>query len=61
MRWAPVVEKPPKDGQYYAWSDRLGRVVMGYVNGSWGAQAPSWWLQNDGSPHQNPDGSFTNV
>jgi hypothetical protein len=58
MRWAPIVEKPERDGQYFVWSDRLGRVVMGYRDGSWGGQAPQFWLASDQCKHQNPDGSF---
>lgn len=59
MRWAQAsVEKPERDGQYHCWHERMGRVVMGYVSGSWGAQPPQYWLQGDQSPHQAPDGSF---
>lgn len=59
MRWTQVPqEKPERDGQYYVWHHRMGKVVMGYVGGSWGAEPPLFWLQNDGSPHQQPDGSF---
>lgn len=59
MRWALWPhEKPPKDGQYHCWHRRMGRVVMGYRNGSWGAQEPDCWLENDSCPHQQPDGSF---
>lgn len=62
MRWAPVPhEKPPRDGQYHCWHPRMGRVVMGYVDGSWGAQPPAYWLANDGNPYQAPDGSFASV
>ena len=59
MRWAQAsIERPPKDGQWYVWHPRLGKCVMGYVDGSWGAQPPLFWLENDGSPHQGIDGSF---
>ena len=71
MRWAQAsVEKPDKAGQYYVWHERYGRCVMGF-NGDWGplqpesiggpctvVNRPLFWLQNDGSPHQAPDGSF---
>ena len=58
MRWAPVVEKPSKPGHYYVWSPRLGKCVMGWDGVGWGAQDPTWWLQNDQNPHQGIDGSF---
>ena len=61
MRWAPIVEKPPRDGQYYVWSARLGKCVMGYREGSWGALEPVWWLQADQNPPQACDGSFDHV
>ena len=61
MRWAPAVEKPEREGQYHAWHPNLGKCVMGFVNGSWGPQQPTWWLQADQNPHQNPDGSFDRV
>lgn len=60
MRWAPVVEKPEREGQYFVLHPRLGKCVMGYVDGSWGCQPPEWWLQADQCMHQAPDGSFAN-
>jgi hypothetical protein len=58
MRWAPVVEKPDRDGQYFCLHPRMGKCVMGYVDGSWGNYPPEWWLQSDQCQHQAPDGSF---
>ena len=58
MRWAPIVEKPEQDGQYFCIHPRIGKCVMGYVGGSWGSYPPDWWLQADQAGHQAPDGSF---
>lgn len=51
-------EKPSRDGQYYCWSHTIGKVVMGFAEGSWGGYPPVYWLKDDQSPHQAPDGSF---
>ena len=59
MRWAQAnVEKPDKPGQYHCFHPRMGKVVMGWDGTGWGPQSPDFWLQNDGNPHQNMDGSF---
>jgi hypothetical protein len=59
VRWAVAAnEKPEREGQFYTWHPRLGKTVMGYVQGSWGAQPPVYWLQSDQCPHQWPGGSF---
>lgn len=61
MRWALLPhEQPKKDGQYFVWSRRYGKCVMGFVDGSWGAQPPICWLSDDQCAHQAPDGSFNN-
>jgi hypothetical protein len=59
VRWAQAAfEKPEKDGQFYVWHQRMGKCVMGYVDGSWGGYPPVYWLQHDTCPHQEPSGSF---
>jgi hypothetical protein len=59
MRWAQAAfEKPEKDGQFYVWHQRMGKCVMGYVDGSWGNNPPEWWLSSDQCGHQAPSGSF---
>jgi hypothetical protein len=59
MRWAPIVERPEVDGQYFCLHPRIGKCVMGYVAGSWGSQPPLWWLQADQCGIQQAvDGSF---
>ncbi len=60
MRWESVSVDPPKCGQYYVWSRTYGKCCMGFQGGSWGANKPDWWLENDTCPQQQIDGSFAN-
>ena len=62
MRWAPIIEKPPKPGAYFCWHLRYGKCVMGWNDG-WGPTGDAnvmWWLQEDQCPEQQTDGSFAN-
>lgn len=58
MRWAPIVEAPERDGQYFCTHAKYGKCVMGFRDGSWGAYPPDFWLQADQCGHQAPNGVF---
>lgn len=47
--WHSVHTNPKRNGFYFCWHSRWGRVVLGYRDG-WGQYPPDQWMDDDGLP-----------